>query len=136
MNQYTGGVGIVHALDREGSPVIYASLSGGTDEELRDSRPDLGRKFVNIRVGGQYALNEKAALFGSVSYQYSKYGGNDPLFLRDRSDDFILARAGLTYQLFKGWTVRPEIQYSNNNSNIVINDFDRWQTLVTVRNQF
>ncbi len=136
VNQYTGGVGVVHALAGDGEPVIFASLSGGTDEELRGTRPDIGKKFLNIRVGGQYSLNQKTVLHGSVSYQYSDHGGDDPLFLRERSDDFVLARAGLVYRLAKGWSVRPEIQYSNNSSNIVINDFDRWQTFVTVRNQF
>ena len=136
VDQFTGGVGIVHALAREGDPIVYASLSGGTDEEQRDSRPDIGRTFLNLRVGGQYTLSEKMTLQGSASYQYSNYGGDDPLFLIDRSDDFFLLRAGLVYNLIKGWTVRPEIQYSSNNSNIVINDFDRWQTFVIVRNQF
>lgn len=136
VNQYTGGAGIVHTLTGKGEPVIFASLSGGTDEELRGSRPDIGRKFVNLRVGGQYSLNETLILHGSVSYQYSDYGADDPLFLTERSDDFVLLRTGLIYKLADGWTVRPEIQYSNNSSNIVINDFDRWQTFVTVRNQF
>ncbi|MBT7950608.1 MAG: DUF560 domain-containing protein [Gammaproteobacteria bacterium] len=136
VNQYSGGVGIVHAFAREGEPVLYASLSGGTDKEQRAARTDIGKNFLNLRVGGQYTLNEKMVLQASASYQYSKYGGDDPLFLKERSDDFFILRTGLVYTLVKGWTVRPEIQYSNNSSNIVINDFDRWQTFVTVRNQF
>jgi tetratricopeptide (TPR) repeat protein len=136
VNQFSGGMGIVHALDREGAPIIYASLSAGTDEELRNSRPDIGRKFINLRIGGQYSLSEKMTLQGSVSYQYSNYGGDDPLFLTDRSDDFFLLRTGLVYTLVRGWSIRPEIQYSNNSSNIVINDFDSWQGFVTIRNQF
>ncbi len=136
LNQITAGVGIVHALARAGEPIVYASLSGGTDREQRDSRPDIGRQFLNLRVGGQYTLSEKTTLYGSASYQYSNYGGEDPLFLRERNDDFFLLRAGFVYALVKGWTIRPEVQYSNNNSNIIISDFDRWQTFVTVRNQF
>ncbi len=136
LNQYTGGIGIVHALQRKGDPIIFASLSGGTDAELRGSRPDIGKTFISLRVGGQYTLNEKLVMHGSVSYQRSDHGGLDPLFLIERDDDFVLLRTGLVYSWFAGWTIRPEIQFSNNNSNIVINDFDRWQTLVTVRNQF
>lgn len=123
-------------MERAGDPVIFASLSGGTDDERRSTRPDLGRQFVNLRVGGQYTLSEKMILTGSVSYQYSDYGADDPLFLVERNDDFVNLRTGLVYKLNNNWSVRPEIQYSHNSSNIAINDFDRWQTFVTVRNQF
>lgn len=136
VNQYSGGAGFVHVMDRAGDPIVYASAFAGSDDELRDSRPDIGRWFAGLRVGGQYTWDEKITLLGNVSYQYSRYGADDPLFLERRRDDFVFVRAGLNYALNKNWSVRPEVQYSMNDSTLPINDFDRWQTFITVRNQF
>lgn len=136
VNQYSVGVGAVHGYDREGQPVVFAGVFVGTDDESEATRPDIGRNFVGIRLGGQYTLNEKMELQGNLSYQYSRYGGDDPLFLKRRRDHFIITRLGLNYSLSKSWSALPEIQYLNNDSTLPINDFNRWQLFVTVRNNF
>lgn len=136
VNQYTGGVGVVHAFAIPGDPVLYASAFAGTDVQLKSSRDDLGRDFAGLRLGGEYPLGEKLTAVGNFTYQYSRYGGDDPLFLKRRSDHFIFVRAGLEYQLDRNWSVNPEIQYSHNDSTLPINSFDRWQPFITIRNQF
>ena len=99
VNQSNVGTGIIHALDMQGDPVVFASVFGGSDEELLDTRPDVGRKFVGIRAGGQYTLNKNMRLLGNISYQYSRYDGDDPLFQERRRDHFIFTRLGLGYNL-------------------------------------
>ena len=136
VNQYSGGAGVVHAFAVSGEPVIFASVFAGKDVELKGGRPDLGRNFLGARAGGQYTLAKDLTLVGNFTYQYSRYGGDDPLFLKRRRDHFLFARVGLEYQLDENWGLRPEIQYSRNHSNLPINNFDRWQVLVTIRNQF
>ncbi len=115
---------------------MFASVYAGTNHELADTRPDLGSDFVGIRLGGQYTLNEKMQLQGNFSYQYSRYGADDPLFQERRRDHFIVTRVGVNYGLSKSWYVLPEIQYLNNDSSLIINDFDRWQIFVSIRNNF
>jgi len=136
VNQYSGGAGLVHAFAVSGEPVIFASAFAGKDVELRGGRPDLGRNFLGLRGGGQYTLAKDLTLVGNITYQYSRYGGDDPLFLKRRRDHFLFARAGLEYQLDENWSLRPEIQFSRNHSNLAINKFDRWQAFITIRNQF
>lgn len=136
VNQYSGGVGAVHVFNIPGDPVVFASAFAGTDVELKGSRPDLGRNFYGVRAGGEYSLGRDTRLVGNITYQHSRYGGDDPLFLKRRKDNFIYARAGLEYQIDRHWSVRPEIQYSRNDSTLPINDFDRWQPFITIRNQF
>lgn len=136
VNQYGGGIGIVHAMDRAGDPIVYASAYGGADDEQENSRPDIGRTFAGVRVGGQYSWNRKTLLVGGVSYQWSRYGAEDPLFLERREDNFFLVRAGVQYALTRNWSVQPELQYTNNDSTLPVNDFDRWQAFVTIRNDF
>lgn len=136
VNQFVGGAGIVHAMQAQGDPIVYLSAFGGVDDERFDAFDHIGRWFAGVRTGGQYTLNQKTALFASLSYQHSRYGADDPLFLERREDDFFFARVGLDYNLTRNWTVRPEVQYSNNDSTLPISDFDRWQTLVTIRNRW
>ena len=136
VNQYSIGLGLVHALTGQGDAVIFAGVFGGTDEELSNSRQDIGRKFVGFRVGGQYSLQKDLLLVGNLSYQFSHYGDDDPLFNETRSDHFIFTRFGVNYNLTKNWSILPEIQYIYNDSKLLINEFDRWQLFMSVRNNF
>ena len=136
VNQYSGGAGVAHAFAISGEPVIFASVFAGTDVELKGNRADLGRDFLGLRAGGEYTLARNLTLVGNITYQYSRYGGADPLFLKRRRDHFLFARAGLEYELDGNWSLRPEIQFSRNDSNLAINKFDRWQPFITIRNQF
>jgi len=136
VNQYSGGVGAVHAFNVPGDPVIFASAFVGTDVELNGLRKDLGRNFYGVRTGGEYTLAPDLKLVGNLTYQYSRYGAADPLFLKRRTDHFVYARAGLEYQLGTHWSIRPQIQFSRNDSTLPINNFTRWQPFITIRNQF
>ena len=136
VTQYAGGVGVVHLFEVSGEPVLYASLFGGADLERDDTRPDIGRKFVGVRVGGQYTLRENLNLIGGASYQYSRYGAADPLFLKRRLDNFVFVHAGLEYTFHQHWVIQPEVQYIRNGSTLPINDFKRWQAFASVRYNF
>jgi len=136
INQFTTGVGLVRLLDRKGAPVVYGGLFAGMDDE-RDSRhKDIGRNFIGIRAGGQYTLREKLNLTGGASYQYSRYGDDDLLFLKRRKDHFSFIHAGLEYTLMDNWVIKPDVQYLLNNSSLPVSDFKRWQFMTTVRYNF
>jgi tetratricopeptide (TPR) repeat protein len=136
VNQYTLGAGMVHLAGGSGEPVIYAGMYAGMDDERDSTRPDIGRKFGGARIGGQYTLREDLNLVGGVNYQYSRYGGEDALFLERRKDHFGLLYLGLEYTLRDNWVVRPEMQYLRNKSNLAINDFNRWQAFISARYNF
>lgn len=136
VNQYMGGAGVVHLLRGEGNPIVYASIFIGTDEERADDRPDFGRNFYGLRAGGQYTLRQDLKLIGSVNYQYSRYGGDDPLFRQTRRDHFVFLRGGVDYSFGESWVFTPEIRYMVNDSTLPINEFDRWQLMATARFNF
>ncbi len=135
-NQYAGGLAWAHAFDVAGQPVALLSIFGGTEDNKTSSRPDIGRDFVGARLGGQYSINNRTTAFGAVTYQYSRYGGVDPIFMQRRTDDFVTAALGLRYSIDKHWSIRPEIGYTNNDSTLAINEFDRWQAMVFLRSDF
>ena len=66
----------------------------------------------------------------------SEYGAPDPLFLVTREDDLVLASVGLRYQVDRMFSVRPELRYTNNSSEIELNEFDRVEVGVSVRADF
>jgi len=136
VDQVSGGIGLVHLFRRPGEPVVFASAFAGTDLEQEDNRDYIGREFYGVRAGGQYSLTDDLTLVGNLSYQYSRYGGQDPLFRERRQDHFLFLRAGVEYEIDDHWLVRPELQYSRNDSSLPINEFERWQPFITIRNRF
>ncbi|MEX2353164.1 MAG: tetratricopeptide repeat protein [Gammaproteobacteria bacterium] len=136
VNQFMGGLGIVHLLQGKGNPVVYASAFVGTDHELLDTRPDFGRNFYGLRAGGEYSIREDLKLVGGLSYQHSRYGGDDPLFQETRNDHFVFLRSAVEYSYAENWVITPELRYMLNDSSLPINEFDRWQVMATVRYNF
>ena len=56
VNQASTRISITKAFEVPGNPVVFASLSGGDEDEKDDSRPDLGRKYYGISAGALYTL--------------------------------------------------------------------------------
>ena len=136
VNQYTGGIGYVHLIASRGSPVIFGSVYAGIDDERDDTRTDIGRTFFGIRGGIEISLREDLNYIGSISYQYSKYGADDPLFQERRKDNFLFLRGGVEYTFNENWVITPEVRYLLNDSSLVINEFNRWQVFASARYNF
>ena len=75
-------------------------------------------------------------MIGSVAVEWSDYGGSDPFFLVNRDDTYIELKAGLRYRPQEGWTLRPELRYARNDSNVPTSDYSRFEALLTVRYDF
>ena len=130
------GVGYAQAIAGAYSPAIFASLYGGEEEALDPAFPNLGHTPVGVRVGGQLRLGGGWSTFGSASYEQRKYGGVEPLFLATREDEQFDVIAGLSYLWRPGTTVLAQIAYTDNRSNIPLNDFDRTVSSVALRFNF
>jgi hypothetical protein len=82
-------------------------------------------------------MTGRARAFGSVSYQKSWYDSPTPLFgPEDRDDDYVYVDGGVRYAVTKLISVLPEVRYTNNDSNVPIDDFERWEALVSLRSDF
>lgn len=146
VNRYSGGVGVAHAMPQmAGSPVIFASAFGGVENSQNDrARTSLAcgcgkhfdREFFGVRIGGRRLLGPRGSLFGSVTYQASDYNADDPIFGSRRDDDFFDVNIGYRYRFDGNWSLTPHLSYTNNDSNIIVNDFDRVEFMVTIRNDF
>ncbi len=123
-NRYIGGVGYAHAFGR-GALITYVGLYGGAEKEKADNVPQLGNDIYGARFGAQWNLSEKYALFANASGERRKYGGPDPFFLVERKDTQYNASGGLIFTPKKNLRIMPQVSWTDNKSNIGINQFDR-----------
>ena len=134
--RYVAGAGYTRALTGKTEPVIFAGLYGGSENESNEGVPWLGHELVGLRLGGQMKLLPLLHGYASVEAEYRNYGGTDPTFLKSRDDKRYRAVIGLDYHVAENWKISPEISYTRNESNIVINDYDRTVVGLTLRRDF
>jgi len=137
-DQSTYGGNWLHIIN-DGKGLVSASLFTG--DERAPERADGGKRFNGLRLGGQVQLNEKTELFAGLGAQFSKFQQANAAFSSPtesvtRDDKQYDANLGLNWHYDKLWTVRPQISYIRNNSNIVIYQFDRTDVSITIRRDF
>lgn len=137
-DQSVGGVNWLQIVN-DGKGMISTTLLTGT--ERAPLRADGGKRFHGLRLAGQIQVNEKTELFAGLGMQYSKYelvnaAFSSPTLSVTRDDKQFDANVGLNWHLDKAWTLRPQISYLRNYSNIVINQHDRTDVSVTIRRDF
>lgn len=130
------GIGYAAAGTGDYQPAIFISAYGGEEKEEADGVPHLGHDLAGIRVGGQVRMSLGWSLFANAAHERRLYGGTDPAFLVRREDRQYDLAAGASYLLYAATTLVIQLSHTRNDSNIVINDFDRTQASVAVRANF
>lgn len=130
----------------EGKGMFSATLLAGnervpTSEDGTPLRADGGKRFNGFRLGAQFLLNEKVDLFAGIGAQWSKYDTPNVTFSSPtesvtRDDRLYDANIGLNWRLDKFWSLRPQVAYLRNNSNIVIYQHDRTDFSITLRRDY
>ena len=134
-DRYIAGLGYAHAF-RAGDPVVYVGVYGG-DERTKDSVFDyLGHRPLGVRFGGQKVLSQKWLMFFSAAYENRRYNGTDPSFLKVRQDNQYSAGLGVSYLIPHEWQLSPQVTYTDNESNLDINQFNRLQVFVSMRHDW
>ncbi len=130
------GINLGHVFQGNFSPVVFGSVYGGR-EEARDSSADFfSQDIVGLRAGGQLSFNSQWQLFSSLGAEFRRNDENDPAFLMKRHDDQYDATLGLRYAPARDWTIKPQLSYIKNDSNIELNTFERKVFSVNVRKDF
>jgi hypothetical protein len=118
------------------APTVFLSVYGGQEKEVDEAFPHLGHTPAGVRLGGQVRLGGGYSAYGSVAYEQREYGGPDPLFLVTREDKQTDVILGLSYLWRPGVTFRAQGWYTDNSSNIVLNNYDRTEISLGVRFNF
>ena len=113
----------------------YVGLYAG-GENNRNDLDHLSNRLGGLRLGWSSYLNPVWRLSINGSAERRVYRAEEPLFLRKRSDTLLEARAAIDYTGWHKWHVNPYLQWYDNRSNIVINEYDRWLVGLEVRRDF
>jgi tetratricopeptide (TPR) repeat protein len=134
VDRYIVGAGYAHAF-RGNDPSVYIGIYGGTEQERDEAFAGLASDPIGLRLGGQKRLNDRTYLFANLAAEYRDYRGPFfPPFIDDQREDKQYSIAlGVHYLLPKEWRVSPQVSYLRNDSNIEINEYDRWQAFVSLR---
>lgn len=134
-DRFVIGANFAHALQGF-KTVFYGGVYLGEEVVKDDNFPHLGHLLSGARVGAQHELKKDLKAYVNLAYEHRRYGAENPLLLRTRTDDQWNLGVGMTWTPAKNWVVTPQFQYTNNRSNLEINRFNREVVSVTVRRDF
>lgn len=139
MNQTTLGASWLHALPGPQRMLVFSSVFATQESAITPlaNGSDYGKQIRGVRLSGQLSLADKLDAFASLGCQWR----NDDMESARQTgvtgkDRLADASLGLNWQPGKDWTVRPQISYSKNRSNILLYEYDRTDISVTVRKDF
>ncbi len=133
-DQYLLGLGWLR-LFQDGRSALSANVIFGKEDGVND-RADGGKDTLGLRLGGQLNLRDNLNLFASVGAQKGSYDKQNVAFQATREDEQLDAVLGLTWRIGNLWSLRPQVLYVRNNSNIPINAYKRHDISVTLRRDF
>ena len=119
----------------EGRSALSVTLFAGRENAV-SGRADGDKDILGLRLGGQLNLREGFDAFASAGWQHGDYKLQNVAFQATRDDKLVDAVAGLIWRLSKAWSVRPQVLYIQNDSNIPIYAYNRTDYSVTLRYDF
>lgn len=143
-DQQAIGLGWRHVRP-SGKSILSVSVHYGREDDVSSliteaspdgGRADGGKRFHGVRLGAQTTLGARTRLFASAGVQAGEYDKVNYYFQRTRSDQLYDVTLGAAWQWRRQWTLRPQISYSGNDSNIAIYDYDRRDVSLAVRHDF
>lgn len=135
-DRYVLGGAYAIQLSGESAPVIYTGLYAGAEQPIKNNVSYLANTLYGFRIGGELKLNLQYTLLASASVENRAYDGKDSLFLVKRVDTQSDLKIGINYLPAKKWTISPSVSYTNNESNIIVNKYDRTAFSISVRRDF
>lgn len=132
---YGIGAGYRHRFLGSLRPTLALAVTLG-DERNDRARPDFSRKLAGIT--GTFSIQPlpRLNLSASLMHQDSDYQANDPLLAVTRRDRFGNLTLGATYLIDRRMSLRGEIAYTDNRSNIPLYAYDRVSGAVKLRYEF
>lgn len=142
-DQATVGTGWMHVL-ADGQSIVFGSVFMATEDDVapvtptnpNGGRADGNKSTQGLRAGGQTTLKKDLDIFASIGLQAGSYSKTHLLFSRRRQDSQRDLAVGANWHWDKDLTLRPQVNYSNNTSNISIYQYNQLDISLTVRRDF
>jgi len=123
-------------LSGESAPVVFAGAYAGAEQLIKAGNSNLANSFYGGRMGGEMKYSPKITLLASASMEFRSHDGKDTLFLVKRNDTQTDLKLGLNYLPTKVWIINTSVAYTTNDSNIIINKYDRTVLSLSARRDF
>jgi hypothetical protein len=94
---------------------------------------DGDKPFVGLRVLLQRTFTNTVGGFLSAGLLYGEYSEVNPLFGTERVDTMGDVTLGLSWAFAKGWSLRPQVTYMENDSNQSLYKYDRTDVSLNLR---
>jgi tetratricopeptide (TPR) repeat protein len=131
---YQAAIGWLHAA-ADGRAAAGLSLIGGT-ENATNGRLDGDKPFYGARITLQAAFGDQIGAFFLGGVQRGKYAEANPTFGIKREDTLYDVTAGVIWSFAKGWSLRPQVLYYKNKSNLPLFEYDRTDASINLRVDF
>src|SRR5207247_7456982 len=105
-------------------------------EKAMNGRADGDKPFLGARLTAQTALSERVVAFFFGGVQRGKYSEVNALFDTKRVDSLYDLTAGVTWSFAKSWSLRPQVVYYKNKSNLPLFEYDRTDASINLRLDF
>ncbi len=129
------GAGWLRNFDQAGRSYVFTGAYGGRDRAT-EQRDDGDKVILGARVALQWSAGASGEWFGFASAAIGRYLDLNPNFLVTRSDRQYDAGFGFNWRLAPDWSLRPQLSYTRNSSNIELYDYNRYDLSITLRRDF
>ncbi len=86
-----------------------------------------GRDFGGIAYRADWLIRDRIAPYLRAQAQWTKYDQDNPVFAKTRDESLYSVSAGATWKFLKNWLARGQVSYANQDSNVDVFDYDRFQ---------
>jgi hypothetical protein len=117
-------------------PVVFADLTLGREEADASGRGDLSRDTVGLRAGVALSPAPRWGVSAGARFQDARHQGREPLMGRTRHDRYYAADLTVSYALSNNLSLRGELLFSRNDSNIALYEYSRNTGLLKLRYDF
>ena len=140
VNSVAVGAGWMHAFSGGRKPLLYTSVALGQDNAMEQlaNGADYGKRFALTRLYGQLSLSDTSEVFGGIGLLYradrAAYArSNNASYGNDHMTDITI---GWNWRFARNWSVRPQVTYAENRSNVPLSEYRRTEATITVRYDF
>ncbi|MCP4042311.1 MAG: DUF560 domain-containing protein [Gammaproteobacteria bacterium] len=114
---------------------LQATVQVGKEDSRRD-RQDGDMDFVGLRLTLQTSLTKKVGAFVSLGAQDGEYQRYNDIFGVYRQDKLYDATLGFSWSFAKHWSLRPQLAYTHNDSNIALYEYKKTDLSLNLRRDF
>lgn len=138
VNQGTVGFSAAHQYQSTRHPIVVGAIYW-THESAQHPTLSMNpsKNITGLRLASQMALAKDADGFASMGYQWRNDAviGGRVAGITGRDHLFDLT-TGVVWRIRKNWSVRPQVSFYDNRSNLPLYEYHRTDVMVAVRRDF